>query len=140
MLIKKLQRKKGTTESKVVFILYTLFLFTVTLLPLDVIGSEEKDWLSKISFKNQDKLVHLLLFFVFTFFLYFSRTVERFSTLFILSVSTGILIEILQFLTAQGRTFDPMDIVADSIGSGLMVALLYGRKRMNIPPNFNQTP
>lgn len=140
MLIKKLQRKKGTTESKVVFILYTLFLFTVTLLPLDVIGSEEKDWLSKISFKNQDKLVHLLLFFVFTFFLYFSKNVERFSTLFILSVSTGILIEILQILTAQGRTFDLLDIVADSIGSGLMVALLYGRKRMNIPPNFNQTP
>lgn len=131
-LIKKSQLRRGNTFTKLLLGLYTLFLFAVTLLPSDMIEAEERDWLPKIFLKNGDKVVHFILFFIFTYLLYRSAVVKSYVSLILFSFFIGVLIELLQYFTHQGRSFDLLDILANTIGTLIMVLFLFLIKKDKI--------
>ena len=122
-LIRRLLVKKGKGLYKILFILYSLFLFTVTLMPINSLESGEEKWLSFLEFDNFDKVVHFSLFFIFTKILYFAFNPKNLY-LFFIPFLTGILIEILQYLMGFGRSFDPFDIIANTMGTICMIALI----------------
>ncbi|MFV0305568.1 MAG: VanZ family protein [Moheibacter sp.] len=128
-LIKKSQLRRGSTFTKLLLGLYTLFLFVVTLLPSDIVKAEERDWLPEIFLKNGDKVVHFTLFFIFTYLLYQSAMVKSYVGLVLLPFFVGILIELLQYFTHQGRSFDLLDILANTIGILIMVLFLFFIKK-----------
>ncbi len=125
-VIRKLLAKKGSLLSRILFGVYTVILLLATLLPTDVISSGGKGWISKISFDNGDKVVHAALFFIFTFLLYLSGVVKTWRSLILISVFTGLTIEIVQHISSFGRTFDWFDILANIIGS-FLAYLLFAR-------------
>lgn len=127
-LIKKSQLRRGSTFTKLLLGLYTLFLFAVTLLPSDIVKAE-RDWLPEIFLKNGDKVVHFTLFFIFTYLLYQSAMVKSYVGLVLLPFFVGILIELLQYFTHQGRSFDLLDILANTIGILIMVLFLFFIKK-----------
>ena len=116
-VIKKLQHKKNRIIPIIIFGIYTVFLFSVTLIPTDVIPSEGKSWFSKISIENGDKAVHFALFFIFTLLYFYSKLYRNYPNLILIPISTGVLIEILQHLLNGGRTFDWFDILANVLGT-----------------------
>lgn len=116
MDIRKLPPERGLGFFKLLFCVYTSLLFLFTLLPIDLIQSESSGWFEKFSFDNQDKVVHFLLFFIFTLLFFFSAFTRRNFLIWLVPLLTGILIEILQQLTGWGRTFDVFDILANAIG------------------------
>lgn len=111
---------------RLLFIGYTLFLFTVTLLPGSIISSEGKGWLTKLSFGFADKLTHLLLFFGFTLLLSRTSFVKRKIFLFLIPVLIGLIIEVLQELSGWGRTFEWADVLANAAGALLAMILIVG--------------
>jgi len=116
MDIRKLPPERGLGFFKLLFCVYTPLLFLFTLLPIDLIQSESPGWFEKFSFDHQDKIVHILLFFIFTLLFFFSAFTRRNFLIWLVPLLTGILIEILQQLTGWGRTFDVFDILANAIG------------------------
>lgn len=102
------------------FLFYTAFLYIVTLIPTDIIESDSVKWWHIIKFQNQDKIVHFLLFFCFTW-LWFKAYQPKLFFLFLFPFLTGVLIETLQFLMHEGRTFDLWDILANTIGIIAMI-------------------
>lgn len=115
-VIKRLPAKKGSLYSKLLFGVYTVFLLLATLMPMEVISSGGKGWISKISFDNGDKVVHATLFFIFTFLLFLSELIRNPRKLIGFSILIGLAIEILQHISGLGRTFDWFDVLANSIG------------------------
>lgn len=114
--IKELPVKRGGVFYKFLFCVYTPLLIIITLLPAGIIQSESAGWLSKFGFKGLDKLVHLLLFFVFTWLFFYSGFSKKKYKIWLLPLLTGILIELTQELTGWGRTFDLLDIMANTVG------------------------
>lgn len=123
-LTKKLLDKKGTTLAKVLFGVYSLSLLVITLMPTVVFKSKEGSWLSTINFRNGDKVVHAALFFIFTLLLFYSAYVSEKFRLILIPVLVGIGIEIAQFATGWGRTFDLFDILANTIGTFIAFFLI----------------
>jgi VanZ family protein len=114
---KALQNKKGI---KWAAWSWTLFLFLLCLLP----GHEIPD----VNIPLVDKWVHFVLFAIFSllWLLAYPSTRWRLLLIFILSVSTGWLVEELQgLLTMLGRSKDVMDILADGIGGGIGVVVFW---------------
>lgn len=120
----KLRDKKGSFLLRILFGVYTLFLFTVTLLPTDVMSSDGKSWLAKLSFQNGDKIVHFALFFLYTFLWYVSGYAKKKYSIWLVPLFVGLFIEILQNFIGLGRTFDVWDITANSIGIFLAFLIL----------------
>lgn len=85
-------------------------------MPTNIIQSEKNSWLKGFNFKNEDKVIHFTLFFIFTYLFYASRITKRKTHLYLIPISLGILIECLQFISGWGRTFEPLDILANSLG------------------------
>lgn len=124
-VIKKLL-DKGSLISKILLGVYTILLFVATLLPVNVISSGEKGWISKISFENGDKVVHAALFFIFTFLFFYSNLFRSYRNLILVPLFIGVSIEILQPLLKGGRTFDWFDILANLFG--IILAYLFIKK------------
>lgn len=122
-LIRSLLDKKGERRYKVIFILYTFFLFTITLMPLNAFGSGQGQWLFLFQFENFDKVVHTVLFFIFTGISYLALNLNKI-LLFVIPVLTGLLIEILQHTLNIGRTFDPYDVLSNALGTICMLVLV----------------
>jgi len=124
--------EKGKLRYKIIFALYTLFLFTVTLMPLNLLGSGQGGWLPFLEFENLDKVVHTVLFFIFTGISYLALNLNRIF-LFIIPVLTGLLIETLQHILGFGRTFDPYDVLSNVLGTICMLVLItFLEKRRSI--------
>lgn len=121
--IRNLLDKKGEQIYKIIFVLYTVFLFTVTLMPLNAFDSGQRGWLSFFKFDNFDKVVHALLFFLFTGIIHLTFRLKKIYS-FTIAVLTGILIEILQYSLSLGRTFDLYDILFNAIGITVMIILI----------------
>lgn len=89
----------------------------MTLMPADLVSSGGDTWISKLNLKNGDKVIHFTLFFIFTLLLYFSGLIKKNYMLLAIPISVGILIEILQHLMGLGRSFELLDILANSLGA-----------------------
>ncbi len=95
------------------FILVTLGMLFLTLVPADTLGSS--------AIWGYDKLGHFLLFaswtFLFGAFLYVknSFTLNLF-TIFFIGVSFGIVIEVFQYLLPFQRSAELFDVAFDSLG------------------------
>ncbi|GIZ10390.1 VanZ family protein [Flavobacterium sp. UMI-01] len=82
---------------------------------------------------NLDKYIHSIFHFVFTmlWFLFFKLHFKKknrfkpFIVAFLLSVSFGVLIELLQKYCTQSRSADVMDVLANMLGATLAVGLFY---------------
>lgn len=98
-------------------VLYTLALTLLSLLKLDLDDVEE------IIPSFSDKIFHFLAYFIFTW-LWFNTFLYRFhfkknkSILLsiLVSVTFGIVIEVLQHLITTSRSFDLLDILANILG------------------------
>lgn len=127
-LIRNLLDKQGGMVYKIIFVLYTIFLFTVTLMPLDILDSGQDKWFTFFEFQDKDKFVHTVLFCIFAGLIYLALNLPKISML-IISLLTGVLIEILQYVMGCGRTFDLLDVLADAIGTLIMLSLIYFYER-----------
>lgn len=123
-LIAKLQDNKNKVYLKSVFWGYVILLLVVTLMPTDLIQSQEENWLINFSFKHGDKVIHFTLFFMFTVLLYFTTYCKKKIYLLGIPILFGIGIEIIQYLMGMGRTFDILDIIANSLGVLLAYRLI----------------
>ena len=101
--------------------LWTLLIFVGCFLPA-------KD-IPDVNVPLADKWVHFILFGGFCFFWLLAFPDYRFRSLagwFLAGVATGIAVELLQgALTFLGRSADPYDVLADSIGAILGVILFF---------------
>jgi VanZ family protein len=81
-------------------------------------------------FKGFDKVVHIVMYFIFALlFCWAIKTESNYSWLFLiipLAIGWGIFMEYLQLKMHIGRSFDPNDILANSFGvvSGVLVYLI----------------
>ena len=95
------------------FILVTLIMLFLTLVPMGTLGSS--------AIWGYDKLGHFLLFapwtFLFGAFLYVNNSHKlNLFTIFFVGVSFGILIEVFQYLLPFQRSAELFDIAFDSLG------------------------
>jgi VanZ family protein len=106
-------------QARFLAMLWTLLIFVGCFTP-------GKD-LPKVDVPLIDKWVHLVMFGGFTFLWLCARpvlTVRWLITLFLIAVSLGAFIELMQgLLTFLGRSMEFMDAVADSIGGILGIGL-----------------
>lgn len=114
---KNLLEGKSATLFRILFYGYTVLLFFITLLPLKYFRGGGSGWLNFLAFDHSDKIIHFLMFFMMTGLLYASYRFMTKHWYFTIPVSTGIVIEILQHFTATGRTFDVVDIMANTLGT-----------------------
>lgn len=101
----------------------TLITLLLTLLPGNALPSSQ--------FWSYDKLGHFLLFGFWTYLIglyrYFSTDkTDKLFTIFLLGVSFGVAIELLQYVLPVGRQADLFDIAFDSLGC--LTAVLALRK------------
>lgn len=108
---------KNSLTVRVVFFIYTVLLFIATLLPLDTIQSGGKSWFSFLAFKNSDKIVHFIMFFILTGLLIIAYQSLKKIGFITIPIIMGIVIEILQHTMGGGRTFDIWDIAANTLGT-----------------------
>jgi len=108
-------------QAKFAAILWTLLIFVACFTPAKEIP--------KVDVPMMDKWVHIILFGGFTFLWLCAHPVlhiRTFIILFVISVLFGSFIEIMQgILTFLGRSREFMDVVADSIGGALGIALFF---------------
>src|SRR5690625_7326350 len=98
-------------------------------MPADLVSSNAETWISKLKFKNEDKVIHFTLFFIFTFLFILSNFIRNKKLVLIISILLGISIEILQYIMDLGRSFELLDIVANTMGA--LTAYYILRKRLS---------
>lgn len=81
-----------------------------------------------LNFEHSDKLVHMCMFFGLAI-LYGIQKKYTIARMFFVPVSISFLIEILQGIMPFGRTFDWLDLVANSIGVTLAIGMIIGIKK-----------
>lgn len=118
-LIKNSLGDKGQAVLRVFFYVYTFLLFVVTLIPLNMFRGEGESWLNVLAFSHSDKLIHFFLFFILTCLLELSYHFHQKLRYFAIPVLIGILIEFLQHFMNTGRTFDVLDVAANTLGTAI---------------------
>lgn len=102
---------------------WTIFMEVMFFLPAYDLPSPEK-----FEIPHFDKLVHVVFFtlFVWLWSYYFyckKKSTQRLKTLFfiiyLVAAANGILVEYIQLYFAEGRSFDPADMVADLLGASV---------------------
>ena len=124
--------KKWQDNKKVGFYRITLFAYVpillfATLMPADLVSSNAETWISKLKFKNEDKVIHFTLFFIFTFLFILSDFIRNKKLVLITPILLGVSIEILQFIMNLGRSFELLDIVANTLGAIIACYILKKR-------------
>lgn len=134
-LIKKWQDKKYRSYFRILFFIYLILMLSATLMPVELLADKKESWFSNLQFKNEDKVVHFILFFIFTLLLFFAQFFREKKYLIILPFALGILIEALQLLMNLGRSFDVWDILANISGNlaAYGLAMKYLSKNDTIP-------
>jgi VanZ family protein len=120
-------------NNRSLLVIWFLLIFVLCATPGNYIPSA--DWLELLSF---DKWVHTGLFFVLTalFFLYGfkkGKVNTAFISYAIFGILYGIVLEIMQGRFFSNRAYDPMDMLANSIGCLLALvlkSLLFSRFRI----------
>ncbi len=119
-----IQQKKLTVLTAIV---WTVIVFVLCLMPSNDIP--------KIRVPFIDKWTHLLIFAVFSFlwFAVLSKFKAKYAwLLFFATFLTGYIIELLQGSPwVHGRSYELMDVVADSIGGVIGIFIFYFLHRFN---------
>lgn len=123
------------TKPQVPAILWTLFIASSCLLPASAFKRYTFDSLFEI-----DKVVHLVLYFVFVILWAISFlapfTQRQKIILAAVSIAYGILIEILQSAMSLGRAYDIDDIIANTVGCILgLLSISFIRRKMPLLKN-----
>lgn len=110
-------------------VLYVLGIMALSLLP-------PQD-LPKIPlFRGADKVIHFMMYFVFSIlFCWALRTERHYSRLFfivVLTIGWGVLMEFIQFSMRMGRSFSWYDISANSLGVlvGIVIYVFVARNSL----------
>lgn len=116
---------------------YTLFIAVICLMPMPQVSNAPKD---------SDKVIHLLVYFIFTliwFLYYFLRVkTENFNQSLIkcvgLALIYGILIEVVQEIATVSRSADFKDLIANSIGilTGVIVIITMKSQFLRLKSKF----
>lgn len=113
--------KQSKRFTKSLAFLWTALIFSACLIP----GRD----VPNVDFPLADKWVHFILFgtFAFLWLCTFANTdFKKRLLIFLLSVAVGYSVELLQGSgITSGRSYDMMDVVADSIGGALGVIVFY---------------
>lgn len=117
------------TYSLAITIIYSLALATICLIQVDGIVKE-------VHIKNADKIFHFFSFLVLAF-LWYITLVYKFKlnktksivNAFLISVSFGIIIEVLQGSFTVNRQSDIKDVFADTLGALLVSLIIYFKDR-----------
>lgn len=119
---------KHLLESKSLFfitILYTIALFVASLIKIS-------DPSLPVHFNNADKLFHLCAYLILTVlwqWYYFAKTkstrLKPYLSICVSTIIFGIIIEILQEKLTTYRSFEYLDIVADTVGALLSILILF---------------
>src|SRR5690554_114656 len=110
---KKWQDNKKVGFYRIIFFAYLPILLFATLMPADLVSSNAETWISKLKFKNEDKVIHFTLFFIFTFLFILSDFIRNKKLVLITPILLGVSIEILQFIMNLGRSFELLEIFAN---------------------------
>ena len=108
----------GLSKAHIPAILWTLFIATSCLLPASAFKDFTFDSLLQL-----DKLIHLILFFVFVILWALAINYKNEITsnkkvlLLISAIVYGIIIELIQSNTHYGRSYELGDVIANTIGS-----------------------
>ena len=112
---------KSKPRAIVFAIIWTAFIFSACLIP----GRD----IPNVAIPLIDKWVHFIIFGGFTFLwlcVYQSTNLKKRIFMFFMAVLTGYIVELLQGSgITSGRSYDLMDVLADSIGGALGVILFY---------------
>lgn len=101
---------------KILLLLWTLVILFLSLYPFDLNENSTRFW------THSDKVVHFGMYAVFSFLLSintkcsFQKNYTLLITLFF-SIFYGIVIEVLQHVMNLGRSFDFLDVIANSAGA-----------------------
>jgi len=121
-LIKLLFSKQFRPYIVTGFILSTIVILGATLYP--------SDFSMPTTIWDYDKIGHAMMFLVWTlifglFLFVLKNNKPSLVLIFVVSASFGLLIEVLQFILPAGRSAELWDFIADIIGSGIAITLLY---------------
>lgn len=114
---RKWQDNKKVGFYRIILFAYVPILLFATLMPADIVSGSAESWISKFKFKNEDKVIHFTLFFIFTYLFILSEIIQNIKLILIASILLGILIEVLQHFMNLGRSFELLDIVANTFGA-----------------------
>jgi glycopeptide antibiotics resistance protein len=104
------------TIKQIIFYSYLALVFYLTLTPGSNLKSIDKIGIHQLlNFENSDKLVHGCMFFGLAF-LYQQLEEHTLLKSFLVPFCISFLIEILQGIMPFGRSFDWLDLLANSIG------------------------
>jgi VanZ family protein len=97
---------------------YYLYLAVLWCCVIIVLCSVPGSTIPKVTlFEHVDKLVHALMFFVFVFLWTKALGQQKLFQIIIVAIVFGIAIEFYQKYCIVGRSMDPWDAVADSVGA-----------------------
>ena len=114
---------------QIIFYSYLALVFYLTLMPGNQLKSIDRAGFGQyLNFPHSDKLVHMCMFFGLAI-LYANLKKHKLVRMFLVPVLISFLIEILQGIMPYGRTFDWLDLLANSIGVILAIAIVIGIKK-----------
>ncbi|MGV4529686.1 VanZ family protein [Ornithobacterium rhinotracheale] len=116
----KKSQSKSSVINKVVFVLYLVGVFYLTLSPVDEI---RPSFLETYLFTGVDKVVHAGLFTTFSILFYLAFDKDGWLNLGLVA-AVGMLIEILQHLLPTGRSFEWDDWWFDILGGVVGIILI----------------
>lgn len=129
-----------TSIRKLLYCLSAIWVFAVTYASLKAPSHNPPPFF--LDFKNSDKLVHFTMYFGMCFWIFYStidlERKRRYVVSLLVSISYGILMEIMQKLMAIGRSMDVWDALANSVGvvSFLLLSAQFDRIVMRIFPRL----
>lgn len=99
----------------------------------------ESSSLPKFNFEFKDKIIHFLFYFIFVKLWYNSQIkaikgINHLMYIVLLAIAIGVLIELLQKEFTKTRTFDWLDIIANTLGAiscYLFIKLFFQTKKDN---------
>ncbi len=124
----------------VIYCLSAIWIFAVTYASLKAPSHNPPPFF--LIFKNSDKLVHFTMYFGMCFWIFYStidsERKRRYVVSLMASICYGIVMEILQKLTAMGRSMDVWDALANSLGalSFLLLSAQFDRIVLRLFPRL----
>lgn len=117
------------SKKYIIFIITVFYTILTTFLSLVELGD-----IPNLNTKFDDKIAHFLFYAIFCLLWFLNLTYFKIKRSLIaasaISILFGLIIEILQDLTTTYRTAEFLDILANTMGTIIMAALIYKKKEL----------